>query len=120
MLRPGRAQKASETPVDASASSESAFSARSKLRLFSDASVPFCRRGHSALALDFPWLAFRSLTVVGLRRRLTFDMRGLTRLAGASPLDGRVRHHCHRRHRLPGSTELFRPQGSVICLLTHS
>ena len=31
-----------------------------------------------------------------LARRITFDMRGSTRLAGASPLDGRVRH----RHRL--------------------
>lgn len=32
-------------------------------------------------------------------RRLTFDMRGLPRLAGAGPLDGRVRPHLatHRR-----------------------
>jgi hypothetical protein len=30
--------------------------------------------------------------------RLTFDMRGPTRLAGAGPLDGRVGHHASEGH----------------------
>src|SRR5512140_268451 len=53
-------------------------------------------------------------------RRLTFDMRGSTRPAGASPLDGRVRRRCLLGSELHARTSVSFIHGCQPALLPLS
>jgi hypothetical protein len=62
-----------------------------------------CKR-HAGFVLQ-AGLPSGSLVWEGFCAVSTFDMRGLTRLAGAGPLDGRVGRHCLNAHGLKAASD---------------